>query len=94
MIAKVYVAVLMCVDSEKKARSWLTDRFEVFYEGSIQLFPSGPRNAVCLPLMSIVSEPQLAGGLTPMVSLSTVVDGLPATRFITPDLNVAAYVCD
>ena len=39
-------------------------------------------------------EPQLAGGLTPMVSLSTVVDGFPATRFITPDLNVAAYVCD
>ena len=93
MIAKVYVAVLMCVDSEKKARSWLADRFELCYEGSIQLLPSGLRiNVVYSPWMSIVSELQLAGGLASMTSLSTLVDLLPSHRLIIPGLNVAAYV--
>ena len=39
-------------------------------------------------------ELQLAEGLTSIASLSTVVDGFPAPRFIIQDLNIAAYVCD
>ena len=39
-------------------------------------------------------ELQLAGGLTSVASLSTVVDGFSEPRFKIPDLNVAAYVCD
>ena len=65
------------------------------YEGRIQLLPSGLRiNVVYSPWMSIVSELQLAEGLTSMASFSTVVDGFPAPRFIIPDLNVVMCVCD
>ena len=39
-------------------------------------------------------EPQLAEGLASMASLTTAVDRFSATRFIIPDLNVTAYVCD
>ena len=94
MIAKVYVAVLMCVDSEKTACSWLAHRFELCYEGSIQLLSSDPRVIVVhSPWMSIVSEPQLAGGLTSIAPLNTLLV-LILSRLIIPELNVTVYVCN